>query len=118
MLKRSLPLLAFVMALQAWDGSAQSLGGLTPYIPPGPTTGAWRSNRADDAVEESVSAGRGTRAIVRYRSGARTRVIAWLTAAGQNQFASEAKGLNAIALDLPASVVKKLADHPDIIGIS
>ena len=119
MLKRSLPLLAFVAALQASDGSAQSLlGGLTPYVPPTPTPSTWRSDRADDAVEESVSAGKKTRVILRYQPGARTRVIAWLSAANQTQVWSEAKGLNAIALDLPASVVKKLADQADILSIS
>ena len=118
MLKRSLPLLAFLFALQAMDASAQSAADALKRYGNTRKTSAWTSARADNAVEEAVASGQKARVILRYKPGARTRLATWLTAANQGKTRGEARTLNAMTLELPANLVKQLSDHADTLGIS
>src|SRR5919106_1583916 len=89
MLKQSLSLLALLFAIATPHAFAQP--------------GVNASTRTDKAVQEAVASGKKTRVILRYRAGARNRVATWLNA-GKQKMRGEARSLNTVALEIPASL--------------
>ena len=117
MLKQSLFLAAFLFVLHTTHAFAQP--GRTPRTDGhAKRPSVWTSARADNAVEEAVASGRKTRVILRYRAGARGRLGTWLNGTKQHTMRGEARTLNTIALELPASLVQQLSEHADTVGIS
>jgi serine protease AprX len=120
MFKRSIALIALLMAFGPGDASAQVLRSLLGASARTNADSTWSSDRADRKVLESVRAGKKTRVIIRVKPGARARVQAWAKAAAAGDFKmrGESRVGETITLELPAAVVKQLAKQADTLGIS
>jgi serine protease AprX len=118
MFKRSIALIALLLAFPPRDASAQLLssllGGLNGTAK---ADSSWSSQNTDKEVQKAVRAGKKTRVIIKYKPGARARMHALVKGNNARMRGESLRG-GSITVEVPAALVKALAKHGDTLGIS